>query len=30
MATAKESPLLLTNPVSGPVAAAPEPVRQFG
>jgi serine/threonine-protein kinase len=31
MATAKGQPLLLTNPVSGPMAAAPsEPVRQFG
>ena len=28
--TAKDRPLLLTNPVSGPVAAVPEPVRQFG
>ncbi|HYV47036.1 MAG TPA: protein kinase [Myxococcaceae bacterium] len=30
MATAKGQPLLLTNPVSGPLATPPEPVKQFG
>ena len=30
MATAKGQPLLLTNPVSGSMAAPAEPVKQFG